>query len=58
VSSNSLATVCAWCGRVRNGSGRWEEPDAHPVSSDTTHGICPDCLAAQTREATALAACS
>jgi len=52
-----LPTVCAWCGRVRTRPGRWEDAEAELVASDATHGICPDCLAAQTREAVLVAAC-
>jgi hypothetical protein len=50
-ASVALPIVCAWCERVRNGSGRWEETDAPPVADHATHGICPDCLVTQKREA-------
>lgn len=46
-----LPIVCAWCGRVRTGAGRWEEAESDPVAAAATHGICPDCLKAETREA-------
>jgi len=57
VSATALPIVCAWCGRVRTRPGCWEEVDAEPIASDATHGICPDCLVAQTREAVAAVAC-
>jgi hypothetical protein len=37
--------VCAWCERVRTAAGGWERAeDPTPVASESTHGICPDCL--------------
>ena len=47
----ALPIVCAWCERVRTSPGRWEETDMAPVAERATHGICPECLATQTREA-------
>jgi hypothetical protein len=47
----ALSTVCAWCGRVRSRSGSWELRPTPPRTEIATHGICPDCLAAETREA-------
>ncbi len=47
-----LPIVCAWCERVRT-AGRWEEALPDLVADEATHGICPECLAAQTREAAA-----
>jgi hypothetical protein len=42
----TLPIVCAWCERVRTSAGRWESAQAPaPVASESTHGICPDCLA-------------
>jgi hypothetical protein len=49
-----LPFVCAWCERVRGLDGRWK--DASPADLESpraTHGICPDCLAEQTRAAAA-----
>jgi hypothetical protein len=57
VSAVSLPIVCAWCERVRTRAGRWVEAEVDPIADDATHGICPDCLVAQTREATAAVAC-
>jgi hypothetical protein len=52
----SLPIVCAWCERVRTSVGRWEEAGDETVVAQATHGICPDCLVAQTREAAAAVA--
>jgi post-segregation antitoxin (ccd killing protein) len=57
MSAVSLPIVCAWCERVRTTTGRWLEANADPIADDATHGICPDCLVAQTREAGAAVAC-
>jgi hypothetical protein len=57
MSAAALPIVCAWCGRVRTHPGCWEEADADPIAAEATHGICPECLATQTREATAAVAC-
>jgi hypothetical protein len=53
MSAVSLPIVCAWCERLRTLAGRWVEADADadPIANDATHGICPECLVAQTREA-------
>jgi hypothetical protein len=51
VSTLPLPIVCAWCERVRTRPGRWEELSAPPRAEEATHGICPECLAAQQREA-------
>ena len=58
MSTTHLPIVCAWCERVRTSAGRWEEPE--PWSGDAaeaTHGICPDCLAAEQRAAALDVAC-
>jgi len=47
-----LPIVCAWCERVRTGAGRWEDADvADRETAEATHGICPECLAEETRAA-------
>ena len=51
MSTAVLPCVCAWCERVRTLAGGWEEPSVEPAVEDATHGICPECLATQTREA-------
>ncbi len=39
-----VAFACAWCGRVRTGSG-WESPATADLNGPgVTHGICPECL--------------
>jgi hypothetical protein len=46
VSSRALPVVCAWCERVRTNAGRWQKAEgAGPAAAESTHGICPDCLA-------------
>ena len=55
MSAESHPLLCAWCGRVRSNAGRWEEgDDGDRDPSQATHGICPDCLAEQTRAACAV----
>ncbi len=47
-----LSTICAWCDRVRSGSGEWREADRSDLAlSPATHGICPDCLERATEQA-------
>jgi hypothetical protein len=56
VSAEPLPFVCAWCARVRSDAGRWEDRDATELAPvEATHGICPECLAEQTRAAGLLA---
>jgi len=44
--------VCAWCNRVRATCGDWTQASAGEAScAETTHGICPECLARETRAA-------
>ena len=57
MSASNLPIVCAWCERIRTNGGRWEEPDAAAdVAAEATHGICPECLAAEQRAAAVLTA--
>ena len=52
MSAVPLPIVCAWCERVRTGAGRWEDADvADRETAEATHGICPECLAEETRAA-------
>jgi hypothetical protein len=41
-----LLPLCAWCKKVRNDSGYWEQIDKY-ISTNSkaalTHGVCPDC---------------
>jgi hypothetical protein len=58
VSTTVLPIVCAWCERVRTSAGCWVEPeivDGYPP--EPTHGICPDCLAAEKRAAVVTVEC-
>ena len=57
MSASPLPIVCAWCDRVRTLAGRWEKPQAEPRVGLATHGICPECLLAQKREAQSAAGC-
>ena len=39
--------VCAWCKKVRDDKGYWEELEHYirdHTDADFTHGICPECL--------------
>lgn len=43
-----LLPVCAWCNKIRDDKGYWEEIDAylsHHTKASLTHSICPDCFA-------------
>jgi hypothetical protein len=52
VSVGPLPIVCAWCQRVRSTAGRWEETESVDLDATAaTHGICPECLAEETRAA-------
>lgn len=54
MSATPLPFVCAWCERVRTSAGRWEDVDGPRQGLVVaTHGICPECLAEETRVASA-----
>ena len=41
-----LLPLCAWCKKVRNDSGYWEQIDKYITTNSKTaltHGVCPDC---------------
>lgn len=43
-----LLPVCAWCKKVRNDEGYWQELEAYlqpRIKAAFSHGICPDCAA-------------
>ncbi len=43
---SGLLPLCAWCKKVRNDSGYWEQIDHYITthsSAHLTHGVCPDC---------------
>ena len=42
-----LIPICAWCKKIRNDAGSWEQLEAYLRShteAEFSHGICPDCL--------------
>jgi PAS domain S-box-containing protein len=48
-----LIPVCAWCKKVRDDKGYWEELEHYirdHTDADFTHGICPECLEKVTGE--------
>ncbi len=43
---SGLLPLCAWCKKVRNDSGYWEQIDKYITthsSAALTHGVCPEC---------------
>jgi hypothetical protein len=45
---SGLLPLCAWCKKVRNDSGYWEQIDKYITthsSTALTHGVCPECKA-------------
>ncbi len=43
-----LLPICAWCKKIRNDDGYWEELESHirrTTRTEFTHGICPACKA-------------
>ncbi len=43
---SEMLPICAWCKKVRNDSGYWEQIEKYISSRSRTaitHGICPDC---------------
>jgi len=41
------APICAWCNRIRDDKGYWDEGNLTCIKTravDFSHGICPDCL--------------
>ncbi len=42
-----LLPICAWCKRIRDDQGYWDQVEAYfhkSMGTDFTHGICPECL--------------
>jgi GAF domain-containing protein len=42
-----LLPICAWCKRIRNDEGYWDQVEAYVrqhSDADFTHGICPECM--------------
>ena len=45
-SLRGLIPICAWCKKIRNDHGYWEQLELYLTShseADFTHGMCPDC---------------
>jgi hypothetical protein len=45
---SGLLPICAWCNKIRDGSGHWhrlEEYLSSHAEVDITHSICPECKA-------------
>ncbi len=41
-----LLPICAWCKRIRDDEGYWDQVEAYfhkSTGADFTHGICPEC---------------
>ena len=41
-----LIPICAWCKKIRNDYGYWEQLEAYlknHSAADFTHGMCPEC---------------
>jgi PAS domain S-box-containing protein len=50
-----LIPICAWCKKIRNDHGYWEQLELYLKNhseADFTHGMCPDCVKAQTEALT------
>ena len=48
-----LLPICAWCKKIRNEDGSWEQMEAYICNrshAKFTHGVCNDCAAALHRE--------
>jgi PAS domain S-box-containing protein len=46
-----LIPICAWCKRIRNDYGYWEQLELYIKNhsdADFTHGMCPDCARKET----------
>jgi GAF domain-containing protein len=47
---HGLLPICAWCKRIRNDHGYWQQVEAYVhehTGADFTHGICPECMEKQ-----------
>jgi hypothetical protein len=46
-----LIPICAWCKKIRNDKGYWEQLEAYLMNHSEakfTHWMCPDCARQQT----------
>ncbi len=51
-----LLPMCAWCKKIRNDKGYWEQVDEYirgHSEASFTHGICPECMKEVARKETA-----
>jgi PAS domain S-box-containing protein len=49
---HGLIPICAWCKRIRNDHGYWEQLELYlkeHSQAKFTHGMCPDCLVKYTQ---------
>ncbi|MDA8084935.1 MAG: hypothetical protein M0024_14855 [Nitrospiraceae bacterium] len=50
---SGLLPICAWCKKIRNDSGYWEQIDAYITEHSNalfSHGICPECAEKVSKE--------
>jgi hypothetical protein len=50
---SGLLPICAWCKKIRDESGSWEQLEAYICDrsqAQFTHGVCPDCAARVRRD--------
>jgi hypothetical protein len=43
-----LIPICAWCKKIRNDAGSWEQLEAYlrgHTEAEFSHSICPECVA-------------
>jgi hypothetical protein len=43
-----MLPICAWCHKVRNDEGYWEQIEAYISArseAEFSHALCPDCYA-------------
>lgn len=53
-SLKGFICMCAWCNKVRDGDGRWSRCDRYlsaPSPLQISHGICPECMSDQLKQA-------
>ena len=47
---SGLLPICAWCKKIRDDKGYWEQVDTYlqrHTDTQFTHGMCPDCAAVE-----------
>jgi integral membrane sensor domain MASE1 len=48
-----LVPICGWCKKIRDDNGFWQQLETYlraHTDAELTHGICPACMAEQTRD--------